>query len=41
MNAKHASFASLLIRIATAGNLLIHGTTRILNGGVIGFDFFN
>jgi putative oxidoreductase len=38
MTPRHANLALLLIRIATAGNLLLHGTTRILHGGVGGFD---
>lgn len=31
-------FALTIIRVATAGNMLIHGISRIVTGGVTGFD---
>jgi putative oxidoreductase len=38
MNTRPTQLALLIIRVSAAGNLLIHGTTRILHGGVTGFD---
>ena len=31
-------FALLIIRIAACGNMIIHGSTRLINGGVTPFD---
>lgn len=31
-------FALTIIRVAAAGNMLIHGISRIVTGGVTGFD---
>jgi putative oxidoreductase len=38
MQQKNANLAQLIIRIGAAGNLLIHGITRLSSGGVSGFD---
>ena len=35
---KNTQLALLIIRLAAAGNLLIHGLFRIMAGGVTGFD---
>lgn len=38
MNTKRASLALTIVRVAAAGDLLIHGSSRLIEGGVPGFD---
>jgi putative oxidoreductase len=38
MNSKNAYLALTIVRVAVAGNLLIHGLYRFSTGGVYGFD---
>lgn len=38
MNIRSTEFALAIIRIAAAGNMLIHGISRVVTGGVTGFD---
>jgi putative oxidoreductase len=35
---QNANSALFIVRVAAAGNLLIHGATRLTTGGVSGFD---
>ena len=38
MKIRSKDFALTIIRVAAAGNMLIHGITRTVTGGVSGFD---
>jgi putative oxidoreductase len=38
MNIHSKDFALTIIRVAVAGNMLIHGISRTVTGGVSGFD---
>jgi hypothetical protein len=38
MNSNNTRTALVIIRVAVAGNLLIHGLFRLFTGGVYGFD---
>lgn len=38
MNPNNIRIALVIIRVAVAGNLLIHGTFRLVTGGAFGFD---
>jgi putative oxidoreductase len=38
MKTDKSQVALLIIRIAVCGNMIIHGTTRLINGGVTPFD---